>query len=281
MKNKKSGWSGKVKTALAIAITLITGAVIVQCNSKIDEQVALQAKADDNGGVTLPVLPETGFKTNWDLTHAMHFTIAGNKLTINGSPYEVEDIVPMIEKGDFPIDKVFVLFNIDKAQSMKFVREVQTELRKAERRKILYMGKTASGENVETPITLPPTPENALRNGDKPEPLMSDVEAKGQTGILKIDLGENAGVANQKKVYDFVKSYLEQQSSDYVVSARFDDHDTYQDYLVNLVYIKEGFNQLYQERSQQMFGKNFYETDKAEYQAVRAGIPTSISIAER
>ena len=88
---------------------------------------------------------------------------------------------------------------------------------------------------------------------------------------------------NQKMVYEFVKGQMEKGSSDYVISAGFDDDDTYSEYLVNLAYIQEAFNQIYQERSQQMFGKDFYDiaaNNKEQYQAVRQGIPRAISVAE-
>ena len=87
-------------------------------------------------------------------------------------------------------------------------------------------------------------------------------------------------------VYDFVQSHIQKQSRNYVVSARFDDDDTYNDYLVNLTYIQEAFNQIYQERAQQMFGKNFYDLDRKDeeereqYLAVRKNIPRAISVAE-
>lgn len=113
-----------------------------------------------------------------------------------------------------------------------------------------------------------------------------DVVTLGRTEILTIDLGENAGIINQKKVNDFVRSHIKRLSSDYVVSASIDDEDTYKDYLLNLVYIHNAFTKIYQERAQEMFGKNFYDLDKKnkeekeQYDAVRKGIPRAISVAE-
>jgi len=65
-----------------------------------------------------------------------------------------------------------------------------------------------------------------------------------------------------------------------VVSAKYDEDDNYGDYLTNLAYIMEGFDQVYQERAQEMFGKDFYKLDKEQYNAVRKGVPKAISIAE-
>jgi len=283
MKNNKSGWSGKVKVAMAIACTLIISVIIVQCNSRIDEQISLDndepSTAQLTGVVNLPVLPETDYHFQGDLDNALDLAVTGNKLTVNGEFYEVDEIGSVIEKSGFPENGAIAL-RIDRHQSMSVVRDVFAELRKADRRKVLYIGQTSADENVEMPFLLPPSLENAAKHGWEAEPDMLDLEAQGKIDILKIDLGDNAGPANQQEVYDFVKSHIQKGSSDYVVSARFDDDDTYGDYLRNLTYIMEGFHQIFQERSQKMFGKNFYDTNKEEYRAVRKGVPQAISIAD-
>ncbi len=159
---------------------------------------------------------------------------------------------------------------------MAFVREVQMELRKADKRKLIYRGKTADGKNIDVPLLLPPSPNNATGE----EWLPDDELSAAGLDVFKIDLGGTAGVANQKKVYDFVKSHMAKQSSDYVVSATFDDADVYGKYLVNLVYVQSGFNQIYNERAHEMFGKDYYSIGKEEYAAVRLGVPMAISVAD-
>ena len=104
--------------------------------------------------------------------------------------------------------------------------------------------------------------------------------------LLKIDLGNDLGIENQQQVYSFVKDQIAKRKSNYVVSVRHEDEDKYGEYLLNLTYIMEGFNQIYQERSQELFAKNFYDLDQADplekeqYRAVRKGIPRAISVAE-
>ncbi|HKZ38812.1 MAG TPA: M56 family metallopeptidase [Chryseolinea sp.] len=278
MKNKKSGWSGKLKVAATIAGAVIFSLAVMQCNSKFEEPGSLNSESTSANKLTdaveLPVLPKTGYKFTGDSTDALTFTVVGDRLSINGKRYEVSDIVSMIEKGGLPSIKGFIVMRVDKNQPMGLVRDVQMELRKADRRKILYVGQTITGERVDSPLMLPPAP------GDEPLPTAMDLIASGKLDLLKIDLGENAGSVNQQRVYDFVQSHIQKQSSGYVVSASFENEDTYNDYLVNLIYIKEGFDQIYQERAQKMFGKDFYETEKEEYLAVRKGIPTAISVAE-
>ncbi|HEX5170989.1 MAG TPA: hypothetical protein VFW11_17560, partial [Cyclobacteriaceae bacterium] len=284
MKNKQSGWPGKAKVATAIAASAFIGAILVQCNSRLDESLPSNAKTtidDFSNGVNLPVLPSTGYAFKGDATDVLNFTVAENKLTVDGNPLEVADIVSLIEKGGVPSLQGFVVMRIDKDQTMGLVRSIDWELRKADRLKILYVGQTSDGTKVETSLLLPPTPENAAMNGMPLQPDISDVEAEGKTDILKIDIGDHTADVSQQKVYDFVQRHIAKKSSDYVVSFRYTDTDTYGDYLVNLVHIKEGFNQIYQERSQKTFGKDYYSLDKGEFKQVREGIPMAMSIAEK
>lgn len=283
MKNKKSGWPGKVKVAMAIACAVICGAVIVQCNSRLDDQVIIskiKSVDDFRQGINLPVLPESGYRFNGDSTDALNFSIAGNKLTINGVNRELGEIASVIEKGGVPSLSGHIVLRVDKGQKMKFVRDVHMELRKADRRKLLYLAQTGKGSKVESVILLPPTPGYAARNGMPEQPDISAVEAEGKIDILEIHLGDNAGNANQQKVYDFVTTHMKRKSTDYVIAAKFEDDDTYQDYLLNLAYVKEGFHQLYQERAHEMFGKDYFTVDSEEYKVVREGVPMAISISE-
>jgi hypothetical protein len=66
-----------------------------------------------------------------------------------------------------------------------------------------------------------------------------------------------------------------------VVGARYDDDDTYGSFLLNLSFVKEGFNQIYQERAHAMFGKDYFTINKEEFNAVRKGVPMAISISEK
>lgn len=284
MTNKKSGWAGKVKVALAIVCTVITSALIVQCNSKFEEPVMIGSETggdkDLMGEINLPVLPDRKDPIKVDLTDALYFDISKNKLEVNGMAYKIQEIVPLLEKGNYP-QPVTIVMKVDKDQTMDFVRDVQTELRKADQRRILYLGKTMDGAKIETPLLLPPTPENAAKHGAPLEPDVMELEAAGKIDLLKIIPGKQGGEVSQQKVYDFVKDHMKKQSADYVVSFSFDDSNTYNEYLLNLVHIKDGFNQIYQERAQEMFEKSLYDLNQEELGEVRAGIPMAISIAEK
>jgi biopolymer transport protein ExbD len=283
MKNRRSGWSGKLRVALAIAATVIVSAAIVQCNSRL-EDVAINSETITGGGdmtaIDLPVLAKTGYRFEGDPADALTLKIANDNLTIDGESYQVDEIASVIKSKGAPSINGHIVMHIDKDQKMQFVRAVEMELRKADRRKILYVGREAEGSEVGTPIVLPPTPENAKRTGSFIQPTISEVETDGKTAILKIHVRENAGIANQRKVYDFVMDQVKKHSSEYVVSYKYDDSDSYGNYLPNLIFIKEGFHQIYQERSHAMFGKDYYDITKEEYKAVRKDVPMAISIAE-
>lgn len=289
MKIKKSGWAGRAKVAIVLSAVVLFGLIIVQCNSTIEEQVSIKPDLTSaqvfSNEMNLPILPATGYLFKGDLTNSLDFNIADNKLTINEVHQEVEEIASVIGKSGVT-EKGIIVMRVDRDQIMHFVRDVHMEVRKANRLKILYVGQTAKNERVDMAFRLPPSLEYNAKL-EKPLPTIDD-KYIAETGIdiLEIYLGENAGLKNQKIVYDFVQGHMKKQSSNYVVSAKYEDHDTYNDYLTNLTYIQEGFNQIYQERTQKMFGKNFYdldkknETEKEQYDAVRKGIPRAISVAE-
>jgi hypothetical protein len=230
----------------------------------------------------LPVLPDNGYTFDGNRSDALNFSIEGNKVSIDGKSYELGEIGAVAAASKLSDHSVMIM-KVDKDQSMKFVRDIQIELRKADRRKILYMGQTVSGKSFEMPFLLPPTPGTPTPDGKYLPVIDDEYAAEHDMDIVKIRLGDNAGAANQQLVYDFVKDQMRKGKSNYVISAGFDDDDTYGDYLVNLAYIQEAFNQIYQERSQEMFGKDFYDiaaNSKEQYQAVRQGIPRAISVAE-
>ncbi len=309
MTNKQSGWSGKVKVAMTLVGAVLFSVIVVQCNSRIDDQVVAEsgpavATTDDFGvAVNLPVVPDNGytfdgnvfakkkqaddFRVVPDNRHtvdgntvdALNFNIADDKLRINGKAYKVSEIASVLSEAKLS-DQGMIIMRVDKDQPMKLVRDVQTELRKADRRKVFYVGQTLSGKSFEMPFLLPPTPENASRTGAPLQPDADQLEAEGKMDILKIEVSENAGPTSQQKVYDFVQSHMDKQSEAYVVSVRFSDEDTYGSYLLSLAHVKEGFHQIYHERARELFGKTFFEVSAEQGQQVRRGIPMAISVAE-
>jgi len=286
MTNKQSGWSGKVKVAMTLVGAVLFSVIVVQCNSRLEDQASVSPElASDNNvgftdGVDLPLVPENGYTFEGSRTDLLNFTINDNNVTIDGKSYEVDEIAPLIARSGVPSLTGHIVMRIDKNQPMKLVRDVQTELRKADRRKVFYVGQTLSGKSFEMPFLLPPTPENASRTGAPLQPDADQLEAEGKMDILKIEVSENAGPAHQQKVYDFVQSHMDRQSEAYVVSVRFSDEDTYGSYLLSLAHVREGFHQIYHDRARELFGKTFFEVTAEQGQQVRSGIPMAISVAE-
>jgi hypothetical protein len=149
-----------------------------------------------------------------------------------------------------------------------------------------FLAETNAGESFHLRLLLPPALDEHA-DGPKMPVLTEEYIKENNIALLKVDLGESSGAANQTRVYDFVMHEINRGNSNYVVSAKFSEDDSYQDYLTNLHYVQEGFYKIYNERALRMFGKSYSEihsaTDpenKQAYQAIREGVPMAISLAE-
>src|SRR5690606_12473618 len=123
-----------------------------------------------------------------ELKGELDISIADKRLEINGVSHKLEDIGPLIEKGNYS-QPVGIKMSIDKNQKMAFVRKVQMELRKADQRKLIYLGKTAEGKDIDVPLLLPPLPNSA--SGE--QWLSNDELSEAGLDVFKIDLGETSG----------------------------------------------------------------------------------------
>ncbi|MEP1780449.1 M56 family metallopeptidase [Reichenbachiella sp.] len=289
MKNKKSGFMGKVKVALVLVCATAFSAVVVQCNSIADEQLSIASEGlvahSLTDGVNLPVIAGREGVYYASESDLVNFTVVDNQLTINGAKHEIDEIAEVITASGLTQNGIIAL-RVDRNQKMNMIRAIQTELRKINRRKVLQLGMSALGQTVESPMLLAPMKGHNIPGVPQLPHIDEAYAAAHDIDILKIYLGEQADVMIQEEVYDFVKEQMAKGKSNYVVNTKFGDSDTYGSYLQNWVYIQEGFNKIYQERSQSMFGKNYLELDKEiplekeQYDAIRKGIPRAISIAE-
>lgn len=297
MKNKKSGKVGKVKVAFVLMSTLVIGLLVVQCNQTTEKELIDQSELDalvqseleylnaSNQEINLPVLPASYYSYDYDISNAIVLEIINDQVKLDGSIYDLDQLASTLKSKDLSND-VIVVMKIDADQTMKTVREVQMVLRKADKRKLLYIGQTADGQLVNSAMLLPPAPGQPMPNGIY-LPTIDDAYAEANDiDILKFLIGEVQESEPSKRVYDFVKEQIEIGKSNYVVCVKFDNNNPYSNYLQNLLSVHQGFNLIYEELSQKMFGVNFYEIDKeliegrAQYDAVRKGIPRAISIAE-
>jgi hypothetical protein len=99
-------------------------------------------------------------------------------------------------------------------------------------------------------------------------------------------LGDNAGPVNQSIVYDFVQSHKLRQSSNYDISAKYEDHDAYNHYLLNLIYTARRVQSNLSGKNSRNVWEEFFcdlerknKTEKEQYDAVRKGIPKVFSVA--
>ncbi|MEL7144832.1 MAG: M56 family metallopeptidase [Bacteroidota bacterium] len=294
MKIKKSGWVGKAKTTIALVTFAVFGLVMIQCNSRSlegpqESSLTLTSQPDALGShqsknYLLPTLPATGYKYDVDPANSVVIEIYNGRIHVDGEQTSIDEIADAIKNTGLSKSGIVVM-KVDKEESMKLVTDVQWELRLANRRKLLYVGQSTANESIEMAFLLPPVPGSS--EGAQLPTIDDEYARANDLDILKINLGESANAAYQKQVYDFVMEHVAIGKANYVVSAKSDDGDTYNEYLVNLTYIQEGFNQIYNERSMKLFGKNFYDLDikdpaeKQQYNEVRKGIPRAISVAER
>ena len=288
MNTQKSGWTGKVRVALSLFCAVVFSFVMMQCNTGVDEQVLQEPQSSVAIGeiseIDVPQIPASHFKLK-DLTKTVNLTINENTVAVNGGVVELDKIATLLE--EISEEKYAMILRIDHSQSMSLVREVQRELRRANRLKVLYLGKTPEGETSEIPLKLPPLPEN---NSGLHVPVVDDAYAKANNlSLLKIRMNESTGPNLQEQVYNFVKEQVAHQNTNYVVSARFSDNDTYGKYLESTYYLQKAFHQLYEERAQTKFGESF--TDILEkshtnekyaelYRSLKKEAPMAISIAE-
>nr|WKN39554.1 M56 family metallopeptidase [Tunicatimonas sp. TK19036] len=284
MNIEKSGWAGRAKVALALSAVLVFSLVLVQCNSKNDEQILRESQASSQG-IDVPVLPESGFKFKGDPATTVTLSVDDNQITLDGEKVEIGDIASTLKSKSGEHD--VIIFRIDRTQPMSLVREVQNEVRKADRLKILYLGQTSDGKPVDVAIMLPPLPGS--RFGAAPPKVDDAFAQEHNMALYKVTTDEEAGPAKQQKVYDFVKDQVAEQKKNYVISARFSDDDTFNQYLAEVYHLQQAFYQLYEERSQEMYGESYWDLfeikDTSEkyaemYDAVKQDMPMNISIAE-
>lgn len=284
MKIQKIGWTSRTTMTLALSLSILIAIITVQCNAKleqIDPQEEVEVSVITPAPADLPVIAKNGFK-HTETENALVVTINPNGIFIHGREIAVSDIGTIASESIN--EQGVVILRIDRAQTMGLVRSVQNELRKADRRKILYSGVTADGLDQGLPNLLPPHPDSE----NNTLPFIDDAYIKANDiELLYLNLGVPATAEHTEAVYHFVREQMERQRSNYIVSAKFSDDDLFGDFLANLQYINEGFNRIYDERAKAMYGKGWWEIDRfqdeesrAQYHAVRKGIPRAISIAE-
>ncbi|MEM9327825.1 MAG: M56 family metallopeptidase [Bacteroidota bacterium] len=287
MKNTRSGWSGRIRVTIALATAIVFGALIVQCNSTFDQQLDPDTGAISDRTspkVLLPVLESNGFTASYRKDDVLDLAVKADQIFVNGNEVPLDQFESQVTNAGIS-ERGVVRVTIDRGQSMGLIRNLQTTLRQLNRRKILYVGSDESGAEVIMPFLLAPWPGT----GGVELPVIDEAYLQEHNmEALKIKVGDDQGSKLRSTVYDFVNEQLGLKKN-YVVSAKYEDENTYGQYLSGIYYVHDAFNQIYNERAEAMFGKSWAEirnkdradaTAKKEYDAVRKGIPRAISVAE-
>lgn len=280
MNIQKLGSFGKFKVASVIILTALFSLVIIQCNSKLDEQdLALVEETTVN-------LPEIQTEYAFDIKEDLRFdiTITDDKVYFKGELISLEGLSKF--DGNFPENAQIVL-EVDKDEKMKLVHEVQEVLREKDLRMIVYQGKGESGELLNVPILLPPGPNS--KSHIKVPTLTNEFIKENGIHMLEIDMNVE-DVPYDAFTYNALHDPMIPKGS-FVFRGRYTDDTSYEAYLTGLNEIKNGFYRFYDERAQEMFGKSFFdinreqqkgdEESKEQYHAVRKGIPMSIVLEKK
>lgn len=193
MKIKDSGWAGRAKVAFALSFVVIFGLIVSQCNSKIDDHNAVTLNTNEALELTLPILPETGYKFDGDLSNSIEISINNDQLWINGENYEVSEIGTVIKQANLS-ETSFVVMKVGNDQSMSLVLDVQAELRKANKRKVLYLGQTTEKQSFKMPFLLPPNPES---NSVHVLKIDDEYARQNDLNLYKVDLSDDLGTASR------------------------------------------------------------------------------------
>ncbi|WP_425391198.1 M56 family metallopeptidase [Ekhidna sp.] len=276
MNIQKLGGLGKFKVATVIAITTFFSLIVIQCNSKLDEQ---GATLKEEISVNLPVLDSYYIFFEVNSSNHIGVTIKDNEIFVNGARVSLADI------DNFARDynsKTEVVLKIDQSQKMKLVNEVQEAFRRNDLRLMVYQCENSSGRVLNAPIQLPPGP-NSKSKIMVPE-LTDEFIAEHGLDLLEIDLGGSSDAITDQ-VEALVRKHIGKMESKYVVRGIFRDSDTFKNYLSNFQLMKLGFYKIYEERAEEMFGKSFFEINgeqktseeaKEQYREVREGVPMAI-----
>lgn len=275
MNIQKIGHLGRFKVAIVITMTVLFSLIIVQCNSKMEEQ---DLSLKEEFSVNLPVIQDTKYTFQTGEAARLDITIKNDQVYANQTHLSLEGLKNL--KGDFH-PKTQVVFEIDKGQKMKLVNDVQKVLRDKDLRVVVYVGMGQSGEILNIPLMLPPAPDS--KSGITVPKLTDEFVRKNGIQLLEVNLGayqENyAG-----RIFNTLKDPAVDKSS-LVVRGRFKGDDTYGVYLASLSSMKQAYYDYYDERALELFGKTFYDINREQktseearqqYMEVRKGVPMSI-----
>lgn len=283
MKIQKTGWTSKTQMVLATALSILIAIITVQCNAKIDH---LSPDSDSLAEYAPAIRPDSHLSTDKAGHDEFELIVVNDQLFYRGNLVKIPDLENLALEANLG-PRSTILLSVDQDQKMKFVTDLHYELRRIDKRKILYGGRNESGDFSGLPMLLPPHPTEPGPNAT-PLPNLEEIEARGEIVIRRLDFPNEQGAVIQQQVYDFILPHI-QSGQAYAVSAKVIDDMTFQKFFENVSYINHAFNVYYQEVADKRYGGSVVfanldlknPEDKAKYDAIREGAPRAISIAER
>ncbi|WP_452601925.1 M56 family metallopeptidase [Pontimicrobium sp. MEBiC06410] len=281
MTNNKSGFSSKIKMGLTVICTVLFSLILFQCNSEKTDNIPEELKKlMANNNKNIPKELKEQMRRQAELV----FSISNNIISVDGKTIDIKDIEPILTEAG--MGRHFtVRFKIDGNQNMRKLSEVQAELRRIDRRKVLYNGETDSGKQMIQPFIVPPM-HWAKPSHDDSIPVKPDLSNATHNGTvatldgieyLKVNVSEDKNI--REAVYNFVKSHITRQSTAYLIRVEYNDEDNFKNYLTNLAEVFQGFETVYKVRAQELYGKDHQDLKKEEYIFIGREAPKSVFIA--
>ncbi len=276
MNIQKIGHLGRFKVVAVSIMTLLFSLIIVQCNSKLEEQEPPLINKE-----TAINLPEIETEYFFDIKENLRFDI----IIKDDQVYFKDELITLEElgsfDGNFP-EKAQIVLQVDKGQKMKLVHEVQEVLREKDLRLIVYQGRDSRGELLSVPILLPPS-KKSKSPISLPE-LTPEFIAENGIHMMEFDMNVK-DVRFDQLSYNALRDPMIAKGS-IVIRGRFTDETSFGDYLIGVNGMKNGYYQFYDERAQELYGRSFYDINRERemgneeakelYNEVRKGYPMSI-----
>ncbi|MCV9387804.1 ExbD/TolR family protein [Reichenbachiella ulvae] len=229
--------------------------------------------SDFNQGVNLSGVQGAYSSNHLDTTSwvSIDISINSDQIMFNGKIVLVEDLQRLISENAYSPNEI-VSLRVDANQTMDVVNQVQIELRRLNMRKINYITQNPKGGMVQSRWLLMPSVFTIPDFEKEPN-------ARQYVSGMFVRLDSETINETQKKVKEFVETQIADNNSNYLVDASFVSNSRFVDYLNNLLHLQEAFDQIYEERAQNMFRKGLNGLTDEEFNEVRKRVPISILLS--
>ena len=278
MKIKESGWVGKSKVVFTLFTVVVISLLIMQCNSKFEDQVSFESpttsieEVEVPGSGYLPTSLTMMMPYDPNLSNSLTLTLVSGKVSINGNDYPVDELAMILLKETNSSDAT-ILVQLNQSTPMSIVEHVLGQLKETDRRKIIFFGQNTAGVEVEVPMEL-------YKYGST-NPGTAQVNEIVEIMLLHINVSKDQDQSLDNLVYDLVLAQTKNYTREYILLVEYEGGDSYGTYLKNLALTSKGLNRIYSERANFMFHKDYKDLSGEEYLEVRKGAPNAIMLRNK